>query len=113
MEFHHSYKTMSNTPSPAVTPTPRTDAETQKDESDHVDTEFGPFAPSDTVSADFARQLERELAEVRWQRDKLAEALQYVVDDLDYEIRERIGTSENWISLITARQSLAAIDLKP
>ena len=63
--------------------------------------------------ADFARQLERELAEAREQRDKLADALQYVVDDLDYEIMERIGTSENWCSLSTARQALAAIDLKP
>lgn len=43
--------------------TPRTDAETMRDEYDHVDTEFGAFAPSNTVSADFARQLERELAE--------------------------------------------------
>ena len=41
--------------------TPRTDAETMRDEYDHVDTEFGAFAPSNTVSADFARQLEREL----------------------------------------------------
>ena len=43
--------------------TPRTDAETMRDEYDHVDTEFGAFAPSNTVSADFARQLERELNE--------------------------------------------------
>jgi len=45
--------------------TPRTDAETMRDEYDHVDTEFGAFAPSNTVSADFARQLERELAEAK------------------------------------------------
>lgn len=43
--------------------TPRTDAETMRDEYDHVDAEFGPFAPSVTVGADFARQLEHELAE--------------------------------------------------
>ena len=56
--------------------TPRTDAETMQDEYDHVDTEFGAFAPSDTVSADFARQLERELAEVTGQRDLLIEGLE-------------------------------------
>jgi hypothetical protein len=50
--------------------TPRTDAETCRDEMDHVDTDFGPFAPSDTVPADFARQLEREVQqckEIVWQ----------------------------------------------
>ena len=46
-------------------PTPITDAETMRDEYDHVDTEFGPFAPSETVSADFARALERQLAEAK------------------------------------------------
>jgi hypothetical protein len=50
--------------------TPRTDAETCRDEMDHVDTDFGPFAPSDTVPADFAREIERELeeaqAKLRW-----------------------------------------------
>ena len=51
--------------------TPRTDAETMRDEYDHVDTKFGPFAPSDTVSADHARQLERELNEAK----KVIEAL--------------------------------------
>lgn len=56
--------------------TPRTDAETMRDEYDHVDTEFGAFAPSDTVSAAFARQLERELAEVTGQRDLLIEGLE-------------------------------------
>jgi predicted RNase H-like nuclease (RuvC/YqgF family) len=45
--------------------TPRTDAETWRDEMDHVDTEYT-FAQSATVSADFARQLERELAEAKF-----------------------------------------------
>jgi len=44
--------------------TPRTDAETWRDEMDHVDTDYT-FAQSITVSADFARQLERELAKAR------------------------------------------------
>jgi hypothetical protein len=74
-----------------------------RDEYDHVDTEFGAFAPSNTVSADFARQLERELdssntvsatllttkcrelAEVTKQRDDLLESLKevmpYIVGD--------------------------------
>jgi len=60
----------------AVSDTPRTDAETMRDEYDHVDTEFGAFAPSNTVSADFAQQLERELAEVTKQRDLLLEGLE-------------------------------------
>jgi hypothetical protein len=41
-------------------PTPETYAETMRDEYDHVDSDFGPFAPSDTVPADFARRIERE-----------------------------------------------------
>lgn len=57
--------------------TPRTDAETMRDEYDHVDTEFGAFAPSDTVSADFARHLERELAEVTKQRDGAFALIEY------------------------------------
>ena len=70
--------------------TPRTDAETMRDEYDHVDTEFGAFAPSNTVSADFARQLERELAEVTKQRDELYDALdmaaEYIYEALvDYD----------------------------
>ena len=65
--------------------TPRTDAETMQDEYDHVDTEFGAFAPSDTVSADFARQLERELAEVTNQRDLLIEGLEKIAS-LDFVI---------------------------
>lgn len=55
--------------------TPRTDAETMRDEYDHVDTEFGAFAPSNTVSADFARQLERELNEVTSERNNLNASL--------------------------------------
>jgi hypothetical protein len=51
--------------------TPRTDAETRRDEMDHVDTELGPYAPSDTVPAGFARQLERELAEAKQEIERL------------------------------------------
>jgi len=54
---------MLNQPLP-VSDTPRTDAETWRDEMDHVDTDYT-FAQSVTVSADFARQLERELADAR------------------------------------------------
>jgi hypothetical protein len=54
---------MLNQPLP-VSNTPRTDAETWRDEMDHVDTDYT-FAQSVTVSADFARQLERELAEAK------------------------------------------------
>ena len=46
-------------------PTPETDVETMRDEYEHVDSDFGPFAPSDTVPADFARRLERERDEAR------------------------------------------------
>ena len=46
-------------------PTPETDAEAMQDEWDHVDTDFGPFAPSTMVSAEFARELERERDEAR------------------------------------------------
>lgn len=52
-------------------PTPETDAETMRDEYDHVDSDLGPFAPSDTVTAEFARKLERE-------RDEAREALEYI-----------------------------------
>jgi hypothetical protein len=54
--------------------TPRTDAETWRDEMDHVDTEYT-FAQSATVSADFARQLERELAAKTSEFDRLNESL--------------------------------------
>jgi hypothetical protein len=53
--------------------------------------------------------LKRELAEAKEQRDRLAEALEYVVDDLDVETRGRIGHSGKWCSLITAREALAAV----
>lgn len=46
-------------------PTLETDAETMRDEYNHTDSDFGPFAPSDTVPADFARRLERERDEAR------------------------------------------------
>lgn len=42
-----------------------------RDEYDHVDSDLGPFAPSDTVTAEFARKLERE-------RDEAREALEYI-----------------------------------
>ena len=58
--------------------TPETDAETMRDEWDHVDSDFGPFGPSDSVPADFARKLERERDEARGQRDRLAEALRMI-----------------------------------
>ncbi len=45
--------------------TPETDAEMMQDEWDHADTDFGPFAPSIMVSAEFARGLERERDEAR------------------------------------------------
>lgn len=48
-------------------PTPETDAETMRDEYDHVDSDLGPFAPSDTVTAEFARKLERQRDEAREQ----------------------------------------------
>jgi len=43
---------------------------------DHVDTDYT-FAQSVTVSADFARQLERELAEVTKQRDGAFSLIEY------------------------------------
>lgn len=46
-------------------PTPETEAETMQDEYDHVDSDLWPFAPSDTVPAEFARKLERERDEAR------------------------------------------------
>lgn len=55
-------------------PTPETDTETMRDEYDHVDTDLGPFAPSDTVPADFARKLERERDEAR---EELAEEIKF------------------------------------
>jgi transposase-like protein len=89
-----------------VSDTPRTDAETWQDEMDHVDTDYT-FAQSVTVSADFARELERELAEMREQRDRLADALR--------SIRRRLGDfQEPWNSRETyidkaAREALEAV----
>lgn len=56
-------------------PTPETDAETMRDEYDHVDSDIGPFTPSDTVPAEFARKLERERDEAREQVAKLTAQL--------------------------------------
>ena len=42
------------------TPTPRTDAETMRDEMEHCDTDIY-IGPSTYIPADFARTLEREL----------------------------------------------------
>ena len=109
--------------------TPRTDTETWRDEMDHVDTDYT-FAQSFTVSADFARQLERELAdaketiamleirhgatmlchqaqmdEVTKQRDALAEALGPFVtlNPLSKRVQER------WHGyVLNAKQALAA-----
>lgn len=66
--------------------TPETDTETMRDEYDHVDTDFGPFAPSDTVPADFARCLERERDEAREALSLANKSLQYcerVIDRLE------------------------------
>ena len=77
-------------------PTPETDAETMRDEYEHFDSDFGPFAPSDTVSADFARRLERErdeawkfLREATKQRDGALDELEVCVKDRD-EAREAL-----------------------
>ena len=56
--------------------TPETDAEAMQDEWDHVDTDFGPFAPSTMVSAEFARELERERDEARRELEKMKETKQ-------------------------------------
>jgi len=62
-----------------------------------------------SFALDTIRQLETELTAVTEQRDRLAEALEYVVDDLDFEICERIGHSDKWCSLITAREALQSL----
>ena len=64
-------------------PTPETDAETMRDEYNHADSDFGPFAPSDTVPADLARRLERERDEAR---EKLSRVLK-LLDDYDQAIK--------------------------
>lgn len=63
--------------------TPETDAETMQDEWDHVDTDFGPFAPSTMVSAEFARGLERERDEAREQNAKLCEIVEKLILERD------------------------------
>ncbi len=55
-------------------------------------------------------QLERELAEAREQRDRLAEALQYVMQDLEIELSSRGQRDEQWSSLMTAREALTAVE---
>ncbi len=77
--------------------TPRTDAETMRDEYDHVDTEFGAFAPSNTVSADFARQLERDLNDVTTERNNLDASLTAAIsssnarhfESMEYEAKSK------------------------
>ena len=67
--------------------TPRTDAETWQDEMDHVDTDYT-FAQSATVSADFARQLERELSMVKEQRDGAFALIEYAGELLGVKLQE-------------------------
>ena len=91
--------------------TPRTDAETWRDEMDHVDTDYT-FAQSITVSADFARQLERELAEARKQRDTLAEALEeckgwtHRAVELEVSVPKALAQAQ---SIVKAESALAAV----
>lgn len=68
-------------------PTPETDAETMRDEYNHADSDFGPFAPSDTVPADFAKRLERERDEARGQVKELIYIASRAIDlaDIDFE----------------------------
>lgn len=108
--------------------TPRTDAETWRDEMDHVDTDYT-FAQSATVSADFARQLERELAEAKFdlqfrrdlyalqskelaearkQRDTLVEALHSIRHRLG-DFQEPWNSRESYIDTI-AHQAIAAVE---
>ncbi len=91
--------------------TPRTDTETWRDEMDHVDTDYT-FAQSATVSADFARQLERELAEAREQRDTLAEALKLCEKHLEKHGHEKCDEEldeTGWWLLCDVRAALAAV----
>ncbi len=71
--------------------TPETDAETMQDEWDHVDTDFGPFAPSTMVSAEFARELERERDEAREQNAKLRDIAERAIERIE---RENWGITE-------------------
>lgn len=79
-------------------PTPETDAETMQDKYDHVDSDLGPFAPSDTVTAEFARKLERE-------RDEAREFLRILAGLVAYGLGH---SGEDW-SLDAMRQATAAI----
>ena len=72
-------------------PTPETDAETMRDEYDHVDSDIGPFAPSNTVCADFARKLERERDEALMDRAR-GETATMTINHYERILRER----EEW-----------------
>ena len=85
--------------------TPETDTETMRDEYDHVDTDFGPFAPSDTVPADFARCLERERDEAR----EAAEKWRKLHDDKDDLFKKGITEVER--ERDEAREALSEIAL--
>jgi hypothetical protein len=79
--------------------TPRTDAETWRDEMDHVDTDYT-FAQSVTVSADFARQLERELAEAReelseWRTLRSWGGTPQIIDDFIKGQQSRIHAAQD------------------
>jgi hypothetical protein len=74
-----------------------------RDEYDHVDTEFGAFAPSNTVSADFARQLERELSKVT---ESLRKAIVWA-EAASHRITDRQNI--NWTYLNEARATLEAM----
>jgi hypothetical protein len=71
--------------------TPETDAETMQDEWDHVDTDFGPFEPTTTVSADFARTLERERDEARERNAKLRDIAERAVAGLEAKYKLHSG----------------------
>jgi hypothetical protein len=93
----------------AHTPTPRTDAEAHLMSLDCDDScveiyikRDGKTIEGDFVSADFARQLERELAEATKQRDALATALCQVLDNdgvlVRTAAREALATLEGSVS---------------
>jgi hypothetical protein len=73
-------------------PTPRTDANVKRHD-------LCRLSGNDLVYADFPRQLERELAAVTAQRDKLAEALHKV--------------SRSWNYVEVAQQALQSLTQKP
>jgi hypothetical protein len=66
--------------------TPETDAEAMQDEWDHVDTDFGPFAPSTMVSAEFARELERERDELIERNAKLRDIAERAIEMKEQEV---------------------------